>query len=103
MFGNLRNFYFFQDHPPSRKKRWGKTKNKRQDGETATSAKRITSPWDAHQTSKDLCQESEARDMALGKTIAETVAREMVKDHAHYQALLNDRSTAIIPTSLKVT
>ena len=27
----------------------------------------------------------------------------MAKAHAHYQALLNDRSTAAIPTSLKVT
>ena len=27
----------------------------------------------------------------------------MVKAHAHYQALLNDRSTPVIPTSLKVT
>ena len=27
----------------------------------------------------------------------------MAKAHAHYQALLNDRSAAVIPTSLKVT
>ena len=27
----------------------------------------------------------------------------MAKAHAHYQALLNERSTAVIPTSLKVT
>ena len=27
----------------------------------------------------------------------------MAKAHAQYQALLNDRSTAVIPTSLKVT
>ena len=27
----------------------------------------------------------------------------MVKAHAHYQALLNERSAAVIPTSLKVT
>ena len=27
----------------------------------------------------------------------------MAKAHVHYQALLNDRSTAVIPTSLKVT
>ena len=26
----------------------------------------------------------------------------MAKAHAHYQALLNDRSTPVIPTSLKV-
>ena len=27
----------------------------------------------------------------------------MAKAHAHYQAVLNDRGTAVIPTSLKVT
>ena len=37
------------------------------------------------------------------KTIAKAVAREMAKAHAQYQALLNDRSAAVIPTSLKVT
>ena len=40
---------------------------------------------------------------ALAKTIAKAVTREMAKAHAHYQVLLNDRSTAVIPTSLKVT
>ena len=52
---------------------------------------------------RDLSQEREARDAALAKTIAKAVAREMAKTHAQYQALLNDRSAAIIPTSLKVT
>ena len=37
------------------------------------------------------------------KTIAKAVKREMAKAHVQYQALLNDRSTAVIPTSLKVT
>ena len=84
-----------------------KNKDKEQDGETATSAENITSPWDAHQTNRDLSWEREARDAtrhtALAKTIAKAVAREMAKAHAQYQALLNDRSTAVIPTSLKVT
>ena len=80
----------------------GKDKNKEQDGETATSAESITSSQDARQTNRDLSQEREARDTALAKTISETVAREMAKAHAHYQALLNDRSTPVIPTSLKV-
>ena len=80
----------------------GKHKNKEQDGEPA-SAERITSPQDAHQTNRDLSQEREAQDTALAKTIAEAVAREMAKAHAHYQALLNERSTTVIPTSLKVT
>ena len=84
----------------------GKDTNKdreHQDGETAASSKTITSPWDTCQSNRDLSQDWEARDTALAKTITETVAREMAKAHAHYQALLNDRSTAAIPTSLKVT
>ena len=81
----------------------GKDKNKEQDGETAASAKSITSSWDACQTNRDLSREREARDTILAKKIAEAVAREMAKAHVHYQALLNDRSTLVIPTSLKVT
>ena len=80
----------------------GKDKNKEQDGEP-TSAESITSPWAAHYSNRDLSQEREAWDTALAKTIAEAVAREMAKAHAHYQALLNERSTTVIPTSLKVT
>ena len=45
----------------------------------------------------------EARDATLAKTITEAVAREMAKAHAQYQALLNDRSAAVIPTTLMVT
>ena len=84
----------------------GKDKNKdkeQQDGETATSTKSITSPWDTCQSNRDLNQDREARDAALAKTITEAVAREMAKAHAQYQALLNDRNTAVIPTNLKVT
>ena len=84
----------------------GKDKNKdkeHQDGETATSSETITSPWDACQSNRDLSWNREARDAALAKTITEAVAREMAKAHAQYQALLNDRSAAVIPTSLKVT
>ena len=84
----------------------GKDKNKdreHQDGETAASSETITSPQDTHQSNRDLSQDWEARDAMLAKTIAEAVAREMAKAHAHNQALLNDRSIAAIPTSLKVT
>ena len=84
----------------------GKDKNKdkeQQGGETAASAESITSPWGTHQSNRDHSQDREARDAALAKTIAKAVAREMAKAHAQYQALLNDRSTAVIPTSLKVT
>ena len=82
----------------------GKDKNKDkeyQDGETATaSSKTITSPRDACQSNKDLSWDWEARDATLAKTIAEAVTREMA---CTVSALLNDRSTAAIPTSLKVT
>ena len=84
----------------------GKDKNKdkeHQDGETTTSGETITNPWDTHQSNRDLSQDREARDAALAKTITEAVTREMAKAYAQYQALLNDRSTAVIPTSLKVT
>ena len=80
----------------------GKDKNKEQDGGTATSSKSITSPQDAHQTKSDLSLERKVEDTALAKTITEAVAREMAKAHAHYQALLSDRSAPVIPTSLKV-
>ena len=81
----------------------GKDKNKEQDGEPAASAKSITSLQNACQTNRDLSQERQAWDTALAKTIAEAVAREIAKAHAHYQALLNERSANVIPTSLKVT
>ena len=62
----------------------GKDKNRdkeQQDGETATSAKSITSPWDTRQSNRDLSPDREARDAALAKTITEAVAREMAKAH----------------------
>ena len=60
-------------------------------------------PWDACQSNRDLSQDREAWDATLVKTIADTVTRGMAKAHAHYQALLNDRSAATIQTSLKVS
>ena len=84
----------------------GKDKNKdkeHKDGETTASSETITSPQDAHQSNRDFSRDRKARDAALAKTIAKAVAREMAKAHAHYQALFNDRSTAAIPTSHKVT
>ena len=80
----------------------GKDKHKEQDGEP-TSAESITSPQDACHTNRNLSQEREAWDTTLDKTITEAVAKEIAKAHAHYQALLNERSTTVIPTSLKVT
>ena len=75
----------------------GKDKNKEQDGES-TSTESTTSPWDACHTNRDLSQERKAWDTALAKTITEAVAREMEKAHVHYQALLNERSAAVILT-----
>ena len=72
------------------------------DGEAA-SVESITSPWDARHANRDLSQEREARDTALAKQVVEAVTTEMAKAHMHYQALLNERSTAAMPTSLKVT
>ena len=81
-----------------------KTKDKEhQDGETATSTETFTSPQGACQSNKDLSWDHDAWDATLVKTIAEAVARKMAKAHAYYQALLNDRGTATIQTSLKVT
>ena len=77
-------------------------KDKEQDRKT-TASKTITSPRDTHQSNRDLSRDRDARDAALAKTITKAVAREMAKAHAHYQALLNERGTATIQTSLKVT
>ena len=74
-----------------------KAKDKEQDEET------ITSPWDACQSNRDLSWDHDTWDTTLAKTITEAVASKMAKAHAHYQALLNDRGTATIQTSLKVT
>ena len=79
-----------------------KDKNKEKDREAA-STESITSPWDTCHANRDLSQEREAKDAALAKQVVEAVAREMARAHAHYQALLSERSAAIMPISLKVT
>ena len=79
----------------------GKDKNKG-NGETTTS--KTNSPQDAHhQDTQDLSQDREAQDTALAQTITEAVTREMAKAHVHYQAILNERGTATLQTSLKVS
>ena len=76
-------------------------KGKHKDGEAATSK---TNTQDGRQDSKrDHSQDQEARDATLAQTIAEEVARKMAKAHAHYQAILNERGTATLQTSLKVS
>ena len=83
----------------------GKDKSKdkeHHDGETAAS--KTNSTWDACRDSRrDLTRDWEARDATLAQTIAEAVAREMAKAHAHYQAILNERGAATLQTSLKVS
>ena len=82
-----------------------KDKNKDQ-GDSGTSEGAtggdITSSWDALHANHDLSWEREAREAALAKQVAEAMAREKAKAHVHYQALLNERSTAVMPTSLKM-
>ena len=60
-------------------------------------------PWDAHQANRDLSWERDARDTTLAKEVAEAIAREMANTNMHYQALLNERGTPAMPTSLKMT
>ena len=67
-------------------------KDKHKDGEAATS-----------KTNRDHSRDQEARDAALAQTIAEAVARELAKAHAHYQAILNEKGVATLQTSLKVS
>ena len=70
--------------------------NPNKDSDGAMGMGDLTSPQDAHQAARDLSWEREARDIALAKQVAEAIAREMAKAHAHYQVLLNDRSAAVI-------
>ena len=72
-------------------------KDKTKNGETTASETQ-----DGHRDAqRDHSQDQEARDTTLVQTIAEAVAREMAKAHAHYQTILNERGTTILPTSLK--
>ena len=84
-----------------------KDKNKDQGGLAAATegalTDSITCPRDACHADRDLSQEREARDTALAKQVVEAIAREMAKAHAHYQAILNERGTAAMPTSHKMT
>ena len=77
-------------------------KDKNKDGETAATSETNTQDgcWDSR---RDHSQDQEARDATLVQTITEAVAREMVKAHVHYQAILNERGAATLQTSLKVS
>ena len=77
-------------------------KDKHKDEETAATSK--TNTQDGHwDTWRDHSQDQKARDAALAQTITKAVAREMAKAHALYQAILNERGTTTLPTSLKVS
>ena len=66
------------------------------DGEsTATKEAR-----NAHQASRDLIHEREA---TLHRQIVGAIARETAKVTAHFQAILNERTTLSLAGSLKVT
>ena len=67
--------------------------DKHKDGETAASS----------ETNRDHSRDQEARDAALVQTIAEAFTREMAKAHVHYQAIINEKGTTILPTSLKIS
>ena len=78
-------------------------KDKHKDGETAATSE-TNNPQDGHWDSRrDHSRDQEARDAALVQTISEAVAREMAKAHAYYQAILNEKGTATLQTSLKVS
>ena len=71
-------------------------KDKTKDGETTASKTQdgCRDAWRDH---------SQDQDVTLVQTIAEAVEREMAKAHAHYQAILNERGTTTLPTSLKIS
>ena len=75
-------------------------KDKIKDGGTAATSETQDGHWD---TQRDHSQDQEARDITLAQTITEAVAREVAKAHAHYQAILNERGTTTLPTSLKIS
>ena len=82
----------------------GNPKDKESDSGTTEGAE--STPKDARDdrhAAQDLSQEREARDAALARQVAETVAREMAKAHTYYQALVNERDVAAMPSSLKMT
>ena len=64
------------------------------DGESATTKEACN----AHQASRDLSHE---RETILSRQIAEAIARETAKATAHFQAILNERTTLSLAIALK--
>ena len=74
-------------------------KDKTKDGETTASETQ-----DGRQdTRRDYSRDQKARDTALAQTIAKAVTRQVVKAHAHYQAILDEKGATTLQTSLKVS
>ena len=67
-------------------------KDKHKDGEATSS-----------ETNREHSRDQEARDTTLAQTITEAVTREVAKARVHYQAILNEKGTATLQTSLKVS
>ena len=82
-------------------------KDKEHHDEEITATSETNNPWNTHQDHRqdvrDLSQDCKARDTALAQIIAEAVAKEMAKAHAHYQAILNERGAATLQMNLKVS
>ena len=78
-------------------------KDKHKGGERAATSETNNPQDGCWDSQRDHSQDQEARDASLAQTIAEAVAREMAEAHAHYQAILNEKGTATLPTSLKVS
>ena len=60
---------------------------------TKTGSRLVKEPWETVLRAPEI----------LTTQVVEAVAREMAKAHTHYQALLNERSAAAMPTNLLVT
>ena len=73
------------------------------DGETAATSETNNSPQDTRQDVRDLSQDHKARDTTLAQIINEAVTREKAEARVHYPAILNERGTATLQTSLKVS
>ena len=61
--------------------------------EPITEGAMADNPRDAHQASRDLSCEREARETALARLIVETVAREVTKAHAQYITWIKENCT----------
>ena len=74
-------------------------KDKTKDGETTATSETQDGHRDAR---KDHSQDQEARGTTLAQTITKAVIGEVAKAHVHYQAILNEKGTATLQTSLKI-